>query len=216
VFNLIVGRMLFHSNFQDMNSGLKLYKAEVARELRLYGGMHRFIPLIATELGFRVAEVPVRHHQRRYGTSKYRATKVVTQIPDLLTMFFLLKFTSRPLHFFGRIGSAFFALGIACLLYLTILWTHGVPIGTRPLLTLGVLLVLIGGQVVFTGLLADLIVNVAQDRTRQLPLKYTSDGEALSPGATVLAVPHPPGVVKQPEQPGVAPRVGEGVHDAAN
>src|SRR5215203_294534 len=99
---------------------------------------------------------------------------------------------------------------------LTILWTHGVKIGTRPLLTLGVLLVLIGGQVVFTGLLADLIVNVAQDRTRQLPLKYTSDGEALSPGATVLAVPHPPGVVKQPEQPGVAPRVGEGVQDAAN
>ena len=215
-FNLIVVRMLFRANFQDMNSGLKLYKAEVARELRLYGGMHRFIPLIATELGFRVAEVPVRHHHRRYGTSKYRATKVVTQIPDLLTMFFLLKFTGRPLHFFGRIGSAFFAIGVVCLLYLTILWTRGVPIGTRPLLTLGVLLVLIGGQVVFTGLLADLIVNVAQDRTRQLPLKYTSDAEALSPGATVLAVPDPPGVVKQPEQPGVAPRVGERVHDAAN
>jgi glycosyltransferase involved in cell wall biosynthesis len=215
-FNLVVVRMLFRASFKDMNSGLKLYKAEVARELHLYGGMYRFIPLIAAEMGFKVAEVPVTHHERRYGTSKYRATKVVTQIPDLLTMFFLLRFTRRPLHFFGRVGSAFFALGLACLVYLTVLWTRGVPIGTRPLLAFGVLLILIGGQVVFTGLLADLIVNMAQDRKQQLPLRYASDAEARSRGVPALAVRDESGALEQPEQPGVAPGVGERVRDAAN
>jgi hypothetical protein len=89
-------------------------------------------------------------------------------------MFFLLKYTTKPLHFFGRVGSAFFAIGFACLLYLTILWTQSIPIGTRPLLMLGILLVVIGGQTVFTGLLADLIVNVNQERRREFPLRYAS------------------------------------------
>jgi glycosyltransferase involved in cell wall biosynthesis len=175
IFNLIVVRMLFGSSFKDMNSGLKLYRAHVAKELQLYGGLHRFIPLIASEMGFRVVEVPVRHRERKYGSSKYRSTKMFTEIPDLLTVFFLMKYTRRPLHFFGRIGSALFALGFAFLLYLTFLWTRGIPIGTRPLLSFGVLLILVGGQIVFTGLLADLIVN--QDRRQNFPLKYASDWE---------------------------------------
>ncbi len=180
IFNLIVVRTLFGLSFKDMNSGMKLYKADVARELRLYGGMHRFIPLIAREMGYRVAEVPVRHHQRKYGSSKYRVTKILTEIPDLLTVFFLIKYTRRPLHFFARIGSMLFALGFAFLMYLTFLWAQGIPIGTRPLLIFGVLLVLVGGQIVFTGLLADLIVNMNQQRKQDFPLKYASDGEASS------------------------------------
>ena len=114
-----------------MNSGLKLYKAEVARELHLYGGMHRFIPLIATEMGYRVAECPVRHKERKYGASKYSKVKILTEMPDLLTVFFLIKYTTRPLHFFARIGSALIAIGLACLVYLTILWTQSIPIGTQ-------------------------------------------------------------------------------------
>lgn len=180
IFNLIVVRTLFGSSFKDMNSGLKLYRAEVAKNLQLYGGMHRFIPLIARELGYRVAEVPVGHHERKYGSSKYRSTKILTEIPDLLTVFFLIKYTRKPLHFFGRIGSALFALGFAFLVYLTFLWTQGIPIGTRPLLSFGVLLVLAGGQIVFTGLLADLIVNMTP-RKQDFPLKYASDEEAASP-----------------------------------
>ena len=180
IFNLIVVRMLFGASFKDMNSGLKLYKANVARELQLYGGMHRFIPLIASEMGFRVAEIPVRHHKRKYGSSKYRSTKILTELPDLLTLFFLVKYTRRPLHFFGKIGSALFALGFAFLMYLTFLWIRGHPIGTRPLLSFGVLLILVGGQIVFTGLLADLIVNFNQDRRQKFPLKYASDGEGSS------------------------------------
>jgi glycosyltransferase involved in cell wall biosynthesis len=178
IFNSIVVRMLFGVPFKDMNSGLKLYRADVTRELPLYGGMHRFIPLIVRELGYRIAEVPVKHHQRKYGVSKYPATKILTEIPDLLTVFFLIKYTTRPLHFFGRIGSLLFAVGFAVLMYLTVLWFRGIPIGTRPLLSFGVLLVLVGGQIVFTGLLADLIVNMNQNRKQEFPLKYASDVEA--------------------------------------
>jgi hypothetical protein len=140
--------------------------------------MHRFIPLLAAEMGYRVAEVPVRHHERKRGESKYPATKILTEIPDLLTLFFLIRYTRRPLHFFGRIGSALGLLGFAFLSYLTWLWTLGIPIGTRPLLSFGVLLVLVGGQIVFTGLLADLIVNVNQRQTQEFPFRYTSDPPA--------------------------------------
>jgi glycosyltransferase involved in cell wall biosynthesis len=182
IFNSLVVRVLFGATFKDMNSGLKLYQADVARELRLYGGMHRFIPLIVTELGFTVGEVPVRHHERKYGSSKYPATKVLTEIPDLLTLFFLIKYTKRPLHFFGRVGSAVAGLGFVFLAYLTWLWLQGIPIGTRPLLSFGILLVLAGGQIVFTGLLADLIVNVSHGKQQEFPLKYSSEGVAsLSP-----------------------------------
>ena len=178
LFNRLTVRLLFGSSFEDMNSGLKLYRAEVARDLHLYGGMHRFIPLIASELGFKVVEHPVQHNERRYGVSKYPSAKIFTEIPDLLTMFFLVKYTTRPLHFFGRIGTLLLAVGLLSLAYLTVLWTQSIPIGTRPLLTFGVLLVLIGGQVVFTGLLADLIVNVNQAKHQEFPLRYVSDTPA--------------------------------------
>jgi glycosyltransferase involved in cell wall biosynthesis len=174
LFNLIVVRALFGSPFRDMNSGIKLYRADVAKGLQLYGGMHRFIPLIVREMGYRVAEIAVRHRERKYGESKYRATKIFTEIPDLLTVFFLIKYTRKPLHFFGRIGSLFLLVGMAALTYLTTLWFQGIPIGTRPLLSFGVLMVLVGAQIVFTGLLADLIVNVSA-RNHELPLKYVSD-----------------------------------------
>jgi glycosyltransferase involved in cell wall biosynthesis len=180
IFNRLVIRLLFGFSFEDMNSGLKLYKADVARELRLYGGMHRFIPLIASALGYRVVEFAVKHKERKYGASKYPSAKILTEIPDLLTVFFLIKYTTKPLHFFGRIGSVLFAVGFACLAYLTILWMQDIPIGTRPLLAFGVLLVLIGGQTIFTGLLADLIVNVNQDKRQEFPLRYGSDGTSGS------------------------------------
>ena len=178
LFNRYTVRLLFGSSFEDVNSGLKLYNAEVARELNLYGGMHRFIPVIATEMGYRVAECPVTHNERKYGVSKYSALKTLRDMPDLLTVFFLIKYTTRPLHFFARIGSFLILIGVLCLAYLTFLWTQSVPIGTRPLLTFGVLLVVIGGQTVATGLLADLIVNVNQSRSREFPLKYASEPTA--------------------------------------
>ena len=175
IFNRLMIRLLFGYSFKDMNSGLKLYKAEAAKDLRLYGGMHRFIPLIATEMGYRVVECPVRHNERKYGRSKYSPGKIFTEMPDLLTVFFLIKYTTKPLHFFARVGSALIAIGVLCLAYLTVLWTQSIPIGTRPLLTFGVLLVVLGGQTVFAGLLADLIVNMSHDRSQEFPMKYSSD-----------------------------------------
>ena len=180
IFNRLMIRLLFGSSFKDMNSGLKLYRADVARELPLYGGMHRFIPLIASEMGYRVAECPVTHNERKYGRSKFSPVKILTEMPDLLTVFFLIKYTTRPLHFFARIGSALIAIGVACLVYLSILWTQSIPIGTRPLLTFGVLLVVVGGQTVFTGLLADLIVSMSRDKRQEFPLKYSSDAARRS------------------------------------
>lgn len=175
LFNRVMIRLLFGLTFKDMNSGLKLYRADAARALHLYGGMHRFIPIIATEMGYGVAECPVRHKERKYGSSKYRMAKIFTEMPDLLTVFFLIKYTTRPLHFFAVAGSLLFAVGFLCLAYLAVLWMQSIPIGTRPLLLFGVLLVLIGGQTVFTGLIADLIVSMNQKREQEFPLKYASD-----------------------------------------
>jgi glycosyltransferase involved in cell wall biosynthesis len=175
IFNRLTVRLLFGTSFEDMNSGLKLYKADVAGELQLYGGMHRFIPVIATQMGYRVSECPVTHHERKYGASKYSKLKILTDMPDLLTVFFLIKYTTRPLHFFARIGSALMALGGLCLAYLLVLWLQSIPIGTRPLLTFGVMLIVLGGQTVFAGLLADLIVNVSQSRRQEFPLKFASE-----------------------------------------
>jgi glycosyltransferase involved in cell wall biosynthesis len=174
IFNLLVIRTFFGLSFRDMNSGLKLYRAEAARALVLYGGMHRFIPLILADMGYRVAEVPVTHRARKHGASKYSGWKMLAASPDLLTTFFLVRYMGRPLHFFGRIGSALFGIGFVILSYLSYLWLGGTPIGSRPLLTLGVLLVVMGGQIVLTGLLADLVLKLHADKRREFPMRYTS------------------------------------------
>ncbi len=172
IFNKVVS-MLFKVNLHDLNGELKLYKSEVIKELHIYGGMHRFIPVIANELGFKIGEREIMHHPRKYGYSKYKSTKIITEIPDLITIYFLSKYTRRPLHFFGRVGSLIFILGILVLLYLSLLHFMGLKIGTRPLLFLGVLLVLAGIQTIFTGLLADLLVHTRKDDA-DYPIKYAS------------------------------------------
>lgn len=174
IFNNIVSH-LFAIKIHDLNSGLKLYRQEVVKELHIYGGMHRFIPVIVNELGYRVAELETLHHPRKYGKSKYKATKVITNIPDLLTIYFLTKYTRRPLHFFGKIGTLLFILGIIALGYLSILHLMGQRIGTRPLLFFGMLLIIAGIQTVFTGLLADLFINERKNEPINFPLKYVSD-----------------------------------------
>ncbi len=191
LFNLFVIRTAFGTSFRDMNSGGKLYRADVARALTLYGGMHRFIPLILAGMGYQVAEVAVTHHPRKYGKSKYSSFKMLTASPDLLTIFFLVKYTARPLHFFGRMGAAIFGAGLVMLVYLTYLWLRSVPIGTRPLLTLGVLLILVGLQIVLTGLLADLILKVNHDSRREFPLRYDSTSVASRRGRADLSDSRP-------------------------
>lgn len=175
IFNLMVS-IFWGIKIHDLNCGLKLYKAEAAKPLNLYGGRHRFIPLLLSQEGFSVAEVPVVHDKRKFGKSKYSFTKVFTEIPDMFTMLFLSRYSKRPLHFFALVGGISFAIGFVVLAYLTILRIEGYSIGRRPLLFLGMLLVISGLQVIFTGFLADLILHNSNKNIEDKSiLKYSSD-----------------------------------------
>lgn len=174
-FNNMVIPFLFGINFKDMNSGLKLYKKDLAKEIKIYGGMHRFIPILAHEMGYKVKEVDILHKPRKYGYSKFKSTKVLTDIPDLITMYFLIKYNRRPLHFFSKLGGALLFVGSIMLIYLVIIKLLGHSIGNRPLLIFGVLFVIAGIQTIFTGLLADLMVNIQRNSSREEPpIRYES------------------------------------------
>jgi glycosyltransferase involved in cell wall biosynthesis len=175
LFNLFAS-IFWGLKVNDLNCGLKLYSADAAKSLNLYGGMHRFIPVLVHQEGFRVTEVPIVHAERKFGKSKYGFFKMFTDMPDMLTMLFLSKYGKRPLHFFGFTGGIIFALGFIILSYLTFIWFQGESIGRRPLLFLGMLLMLAGFQVLFTGFIADLILNVSRNRQGpDLRLKYSTD-----------------------------------------
>lgn len=168
---------LFKVKVHDLNCGLKVMKRDVAKELYLYGGMHRFITIISKELGFKVAESPIKHHARKYGESKFKSTKILTDIPDLMTIYFLTKYTKRPLHFFMKLGLPLEIIGFAALFYLGILRLLGETIGDRPLLIFAVLLVITGLQVILTGLIADLIVNLNRKEINDYPITFDSHNE---------------------------------------
>jgi glycosyltransferase involved in cell wall biosynthesis len=159
VFNWMV-RRLTGVPLHDINCGFKCYRAEVLRDLRVYGELHRFIPALAAWNRYRVGEIPVEHHPRRFGHSKFGVGRFFRGLMDLFTVTFLLKYDRKPLHFFGWLGGVSFLFGLVICGYLTTLWLGGASIGHRPLLTLGVLLIVIGVQILATGLLAELIVHV--------------------------------------------------------
>jgi hypothetical protein len=156
----------------DINCGFKCYRAEVLQDVRVYGELHRFIPALAAWNRFRVGEIVVEHHPRRFGVSKFGAGRFFRGLMDLLTVAFLSKYDRKPLHFFGWIGGVLLLAGLAICGSLTAAWFAGESIGRRPLLTLGVLLIVIGVQVLATGLLAELIVHVAGD-TRPYRIRRT-------------------------------------------
>ena len=162
VFNWMV-RRLTGVPLHDINCGFKCYRAEVLRDVRVYGELHRFIPALAAWNRFRVGEIVVEHHPRRFGVSKFGVGRFFRGLMDLLTVTFLSKYDRKPLHFFGWLGAAAFLAGLAICGYLTAVKFSGQSIGQRPLLTLGVLLIVIGVQILATGLLAELIVHVAGD-----------------------------------------------------
>lgn len=181
LFNFLVS-ILWKLHLHDYNCGLKVYTKEAAKSLHLYGGLHRFIPLLSFQQGFSVTEVSVAHRKRKYGKSKFGLSKLWKNLPDLFTMFFLTRYRDRPLHFFGMIGGSFLLIGFSILIYLSALWFQGYSIGRRPLLLLGILLVLSGFQIFFTGFLADLIIsvsyrsdnNIGREKSNLL-LRYASD-----------------------------------------
>jgi glycosyltransferase involved in cell wall biosynthesis len=146
----------------DFNCGFKAYRREVVQEIRFYGDLYRYIPVLAHWRGFRVTEVAVRHHPRRFGRSKFGASRFLRGFFDLITILFLTQYIRRPLHLFGWVGLLSLGVGTVINLYLTVLWFLGDrPIGDRPLLTLGVLLMIMGVQFVSFGLLAEMLASVS-------------------------------------------------------
>lgn len=168
LYNRVTG-MLSGAPGRDFNSGFKVMKAEVARDVSpmLYGELHRYLTVMAHWMGYRVAEVAVAHHPRKHGVSKYGLARFWRGFTDLLTVRFLMSYEHRPSHLFGGAGAVSFALGSVALGYLLVLKLAGQDLGSRPLLFAGVLLVVVGLQLIIFGLLAELIVysrNVGRER----------------------------------------------------
>lgn len=164
VFNWMVG-YLTGLELHDHNCGLKLFRKAVAQEVRIYGELHRFIPVLAHARGFRVTEVAVNHRPRQFGHSKYGIRRFLRGLLDLCTVKFLTSFGCRPLHALGGIGLTLFLIGLFGLSYLGFIWVlmrlnlmGMASIGGRPLLTYSIAFILLGGQVLSLGLLAELIV----------------------------------------------------------
>lgn len=157
LFNRVV-RMASGVDLHDFNCGFKAYRQEVLPELNLYGEMHRYIPVLAHFRGFRVAEVAVAHRARVHGSSKFGIERYFRGFFDLLTVLFLGHYTRRPLHLFGWLGIITFGAGFLIDAYLAVLKIFfGQPIGDRPLLQLGVLLMIIGAVFIVFGLLGEMI-----------------------------------------------------------
>jgi glycosyltransferase involved in cell wall biosynthesis len=149
---------------RDFNCGFKAYRREVIANLDLYGEMHRYIPVLAHAKGFRVGEIPVNHHPRRHGKSKYSVERFLRGAFDLFTILFLRNFQRRPLHLFGLVGLLFFLIGLGIDTYLTLLWFTGTYIRARTLL------MTIGVQVLGFGLLAEMFTAATYRRTDVLAL----------------------------------------------
>ncbi len=144
----------------DFNCGLKAYRREVVEDVRIYGELHRYVPVLAKREGYvRITEIAVKHHARKYGYSKFGLSRFLKGFLDLVTVMFLSRYIKRPLHLFGSVGFLVLAVGLGINLYLSVNWFLGVPLGNRPLLFLGVLLVLAGIQIISTGLIGELITH---------------------------------------------------------
>lgn len=159
LFNRVTS-MLTGVRLHDFNCGFKAYRRDVVRQLDLYGELHRYIPALAGWKGFRVGELVVEHHARRFGKSKYGFERLTRGFFDLLTVMLLTKFAKRPLHLFGMLGLLSGLMGSGFLVYLTVLWLLGHPIGQRPLLTFGVLFMVSGMQLISLGMLSEMITKL--------------------------------------------------------
>jgi glycosyltransferase involved in cell wall biosynthesis len=156
LFNWVT-RKLAQVDLHDFNCGFKLYRREVLEQVAIYGELHRYIPVLASRRGFRVGEIEVRHHPRRQGVSKYGWDRLYKGLLDLITVLFITKYTRRPLHLFGVFGLLFGSVGLVINAYLAVLWLQGESLSRRPLLLLGVLLMVLGFQILTTGLLGEMI-----------------------------------------------------------
>lgn len=162
-------RNLTDVQIHDYGCTLKIFRREVAKNLGLYGELHRFIPVLARLYGATMEEVDVRHHPRKFGRSKYGIGRTFKVLSDLLFMVFFQKYGQKPMHLFGTLGFATFSVGIAINLYLLVLKVLGEKIGHRPLLSLGVILTFIGIQLITTGFIAEFIMRTYYESQNKKP-----------------------------------------------
>jgi len=179
IFNSVTSRFS-GVRLHDMNCGLKAYRAEVVHGLRLYGELHRFIPVLAHYRGFRIAELPVNHRPREHGRSRYGVERYLRGFLDLLTVSFIGRYRHRPLHLFGGLGLALGLVGTGILAYLTVVKVLGHAIGGRPLLLLGVLLVVVGLQFFSLGLISEMITSHHEERAPERERAEALVDEVLS------------------------------------
>lgn len=165
-FNFIT-RIMSGIPIHDFNCGLKAYRREVVESISLYGELHRYIPILAKWEGFdRITEKPVQHHPRKHGETKFGLERYVRGFLDFVSVLFLTRFAARPMHFFGGVGTISFVLGFAISLWLSIEKIFfGVHLSDRPLLLLGLLLILFGAQMFTTGLLGEMITRPRMETT---------------------------------------------------
>ena len=157
-FNFVT-RIMSGIKIHDFNCGLKAYRREVTDNLKVYGELHRYLPVLADWEGFSVAEVTVVHHPRRYGKTKFGISRFFKGFVDLITVIFSTRYIKRPMHFFGFFGAMSFIIGLIVNGYLTYDWIMGKPLSNRPMLFLGMLLIIVGVQLFSVGLLGEMLVR---------------------------------------------------------
>jgi glycosyltransferase involved in cell wall biosynthesis len=164
----------------DYGCTLKVFRRDVAKSLGLYGELHRFIPVLAQMYGARMTQMPVRHHPRLHGESKYGIGRTFKVISDLMLMIFFQKYATKPMHLFGTLGFGMLSVGVLIDLYMLLLKLFGESIGNRPLLILGVLLTLAGIQLITTGFLAEMLMRTYYESQNKKPyvIKESFSGHA--------------------------------------
>ncbi len=168
LFNFVTART-FRLKLKDYNCGFKAYRRSVVKELNVYGEMHRYIPALANSLGYRIAEIPVQHRARQFGRSKYGLERYLRGFFDLLTVKMVTQYMKSPLYLFGRIGLVAALLGVLITAYLTVLKVfYQQPLYNRPLLFLGILLILSGLQFFSMGLISELMINRTSQRNKTM------------------------------------------------
>ncbi|MDD3344463.1 MAG: glycosyltransferase family 2 protein [Sulfurospirillaceae bacterium] len=175
LFNAMTSKMS-GLKLNDYNCGFKCYRKEVLDEVDLYGELHRFVPFLAHKKGFKVKEIPVLHHERKHGVSKFGWERYARGFFDLLTVVFITNYINRPMHLFGGIGSMFFGSGLVLFMYLFFgRWIEGHSIGSSPLFSISIFLLGAGVQIFIVGMLAELIVhNKERDKKKSYSIKKTN------------------------------------------